>query len=300
MPVMQSVSEHAIIEFSSNMHVRAQQGKARLRPYVEIRRMDAKSIAYDGIGTVEAREITGRFADVEFDDIEHFRRQITRKRFGVVLPIDDMDVEERLTNPESNYVDACVRAMERQFDRVVTAAMFADVKTGENFENTVTATNDGVLTVDATGGLTYEKLLEIHENFIDNEVGNDMDVDIVMGITGTEHTDLMSEMELTSGDYSREYVVDKGRITQAVGITLLRFAANGATSVAKPILPVATGVRTSFAMTKGAICVGLSRDWTVKIQDRNDKHDTKQVVITGVLGAVRTEGKLIQKVTTTA
>ncbi len=298
MAVMDTVSQNAIIQFSEHMHIRAQQIKARLRPYVEIRQMNGKSMAYDGLGTVEAREINGRFSPVEFADIEHFRRKITKRRFEVTLPIDHTDVEERLMDPESNYAEASVRAMERQFDRVCIESMFADVLTGENMDTVVTAATDGVVTVDATAGLTYEKLLEIHKNFINNEVGNDMDINVVMGITGGEHSDLMGELELTSGDYSREYVVDKGRMQIATGINLVKFAATGAGG-ADPLLSVASGVRTSFAMAQGAICVGLSRSWSVKIQERTDLIDTKQVQITGVLGAVRTEGKLIQKVTTT-
>ncbi len=296
MAVMDTIDQHLITQFSDNMHVRAQQITARLRPYVMIRKMEGEFFAYDGLGTVEAREINGRFQDVEFDDIEHFRRQIRKRRFVVTLPVDRNDVESKLKDPNSDYADACVRAMERRFDRVVTEAMFADVKTGRDFENTITAANDGVLTVDATAGLTYEKLLEIHENFIDNEVGNDMPTKLVMGITGGEHTDLMSELELTSGDYSRQYVVDSGTIQKAVGINMVKFA--GDANV--PIIPVLAGVRQGFVMAEGAICVGVARTWDIKIQERTDKYDTTQIQITGVLGAVRTEGKLIQKVTTTA
>jgi hypothetical protein len=43
---------------------------------------------------------------------------------------------------------------------------------GRNFGTTVTAAADGVTTVDATGGFTYEKLLVIRANFIDGGVGN--------------------------------------------------------------------------------------------------------------------------------
>lgn len=299
MAVMDTVSNHAIIQFSELMHVRAQQIVARLRPWVQIRPMDGKSMAYDGLGSVEATEVNGRFAAAEFHDIEHFRRKITRKRFYVNLPIDEMDIEERLTDPQSNYATACVRAMERNFDRVVVNAMFADVQTGEDFSTTVTAANDGVLTVDATAGLTYEKLLEIHQNFIDNEVGNDLPAEFCMGITGDEHTDLMTELELTSGDYSRQYVVDQGTVQRVAGIKVVKFAARGASAGATSILPVVAGTRTSFCLTNDAMVVGLSRAWKIKIEPRPDLIDTKQVQIVGVLGAVRTEGKLIQKVTTT-
>lgn len=293
-----TISENAVIQFTEEIHVRMQQKQSRLQPFVKIQKMKGKAMAYDGMGTVELGDLQGRYAPVEFTEMEHWRRKITKMRFGATLPIDEQDLEERLTNPESGYAEALAFAARRKFDKVVVAAMFADVVTGEDFDSSLTFAQDGGLTVDATSGLTYEKLLEIQQNFIDNEVGNEMDVRFVMGITGDEHTDLMSELELTSGDYSREYVVDKGTIQRAAGIEIVKFAATGAGG-ATPILPVVAGVRTSFVMAEGAICVGMARQWRVKIQERSDLYDTTQVQITGVLGAVRTEGKLIQKVNTT-
>jgi hypothetical protein len=293
-----TISENAITQFSELVHVRQQQHSARLQPFCKLLQMKGKAMAYEGMGTVELAAIDGRHQAVEFSEMEHWRRKISKRRFGATLAVDRTDLEERLTDPTSGYADALAMAAKRQFDRVVVAAMFADVTTGEDFDGTVTFANDGGTTVDATGGLTYEKLLEIHQNFIDAEVGNDMDVKFCMGITGDEHTDLMSELELTSGDYSREYVVDKGTISRASGIELIKFAASGAGG-ADAILPVVTGVRTSFCMAENAIAVGIGRSWTIEVQPRNDLYDTTQIKITGVLGAVRTEGKLIQKVTTT-
>lgn len=298
MSINDTIEAHAKIIFTENVHNRVQQEKARLQPYIMQIPMKGKAMAYDGLGTVELGPLDGRYQKVEFSEIEHWRRKITKMRFGATLPIDDEDINERLKDPQSNYVEALSKAARRKFDRVVVDAMFADVKTGEDFEDTVTAAQDGVVTVDATSGLTYEKLMEIQENFIDNEVGLDTDTSLVMGITGNEHTDLMSEQELTSGDYSREYVVDKGTIQRAMGINLVKFAAAGAGG-ADPILPVASGTRTTFCMAQGAIVVAVSNQWDIKVEDRPDLYGTKQVKITGTLGAVRTEGKLIQKVTTT-
>lgn len=291
-----TVDQSLIIQFADMMHVRAQQNKARLRPTVEMKKMDGDVFAYDGIGIVDAREITGRFVPTVFDDIEHFRRKITRRRFVVTLPIDRMDVEGKLLDPQGAYATACVKAMERVFDRVVIEAMFADVKTGRDFETTVTYANDGGTTVTATSGLTYNQLLTIQQNFIDADVGTDAPIDLYMGITGREHSDLMAEIQLTSRDYTREAVVDNGQISSAAGFKLIKYAANANL----PLLPVASSNRTCFAMAYGAMCVGLSRNWKITIDNRPDYVDTTQVQITGVLGAVRTEGKLIQKITTTA
>jgi hypothetical protein len=290
-----SIDNALIIQFSDMIHSEAQQIRARLRDKVQIKKMTGDTYAYDGLGDIEAREVFGRVQPVVFSGIEHLRRKISRRRFVVTLPIDDMDVRAVLLNPEGKYAMETVRAMERQFDRVVVEAAFSDVMTGQDFQNPVTAVADGVATVDATGGLTYSKLLEIKQNFMDREVGNDVAEDLYLAISGDEHTALMNETQLTSGDFTHEFVVERGRITKALGMDLVVFGGG----VAKPMLDVTSGSRSCIAASTRGMCVGVSKEFSIAIKDRPDLVDTKQVQITGIIGAVRTEGVLIQKVLTT-
>lgn len=290
-----TIDRNLIIQFSDMLHVKAQQIKARLRPYVKVKPMSGDVFAYDGLGQVEAREVNGRVQLTQFDDLEHLRRKITRRRFVVTLPIDDMDVRALLLDPEGAYAEACVRAMERVFDRVGIEAMFASVLTGRDFETTLTAATDGVVTVDATVGLTYEKCLEIRKNFTNNEVGTEVPEQFVFGFTGDEEDSLMKETELISGDFSRQFVVDKGSVNRVVGMNAIVYGAD----VANPLLAVASTTRDCFAMSTRALCYGMSKEFSIKIEPRPDYIDTKQVQIVGILGAVRTEGILIQKVQTT-
>ena len=285
-----------IIEFSDMLHVKAQQIQARMRPHVKIRKMSGDLFAYDGLGDIEAQEISGYVQKTTFNNVEHLRRKISRRRFAVTIPIDGMEVAGALLNPEAPYAETCVRAMERMFDRVVVESMFATVYTGRDFETAVTFASDGGFTVDATGGLTYEKLLEAKQNFLDADVGTDVQESIVMGISGDENTALMKETELISGDYSREYVIDQGDIVKVLGMQLVKFAG----AVANPILNVTSGsARECFIASTRGICVGMSQDVKVSIKDRSDYIDTTQVQIVGTFGAVRTEGVLIQKLQTT-
>ena len=284
-----------VTQFSDMVHIAAQQTKARLRPFVQIKQMKGDVFAYDGLGPVEASEIIGMHQPVVFSDIDHKRRKISRRRFAVTLPIDKSNVRGMLLDPQADYAMACVRAMERVFDRIVVEALFADVYTGREFGTTVAFAADGGKTVTATGGLTYEKLLEINQNYIDNEVGNDVPVMKVMGISGDEHTALMKETELISGDYSRQYVVDGGEMQKAAGLGLVKFAG----AINRPILNVTGGVRSCFVMTQGAMVVGMSKEMELSIKDRPDLHETTQVEIVFEFGAVRSEGILVQKVTTT-
>lgn len=302
---MESVPQHYVNKFQDMIHVRAQQVKSRLRPYCRIKPMtNADFWKYDGMGQTESREVFVRNAPSGSDDIDHWTRKIPRRRFVVTILSDEFDVLGRLQDPQGMYANACVAAMERRFDLVVYQAMFADVLVGSDFSTTLTAAQDGVLTVNATGGLTLAKLLEGKKNFTDNEVGllgsggmvaGNGEPKMCYGISGDEESTLLQIATLTSGDYSRQYALEKGVITYAVGIELIKFGAN----VQNPVLQVATGVRTSFLMAEGAIAVGMNKEPKVTIKDRPELIDVTQIQVTMNMGACRTEGALIQKLTTT-
>jgi hypothetical protein len=293
---MNTIDNLQIIQFSDMLHVKSQQIRSRLRPFVQLKPMTGDFFAYDGLGDVEAREVHGRIQTTQFDSIDHLRRKIRRRRFVVTLPIDQSDVRGMLTNPQGPYAEASIRAMERQFDRVGIEAAFADVATGRDFETAVTFANDGGFTVNATAGLTYEKLLEIRKNWRNNEVGNEIKEQMLFLITGDEEEALMKETELISGDFSRQMVIDQGEITKAVGLNLIGYGAD----VPQPLLSVTSGTRDCIAMTGRALCYGLSKSMSVTVKDRADLVETNQIQIIGELGAVRTEGLLMQKVQTTA
>ena len=107
----------------------------------------------------------------------------------------------------------------------------------------------------------------------------------------------MNETKLTSGDYSRQYVIDKGEIQNALGFDLVKYA--GKTK--KPMLAVdSSNIRSCFAASTRGIVVGISLTPKLSIDKRNDYIETNQVQMVVEMGAVRTEGCLIQKIKTTA
>ena len=224
---------------------------------------------------------------------------MSRDRVVVTLLVDNKDVRGMLTDPQSQLAQLCIAAVERETDRVIYDAMFASVLTGRNFETTVTYSDDGGFAVDASSGFTYEKLLEIRANFMDAEVGNQGVVPIVIGISGDEHTDLMSEVELTSGDYTSQYVIAKGVITNAMGMDLVAFGAG--TTVTDPILEIASDTyRYSFALAQKGVALGISLERKVEVKDYPTKIETSIINVIKELGAVRTAGVRVQKIKLTA
>ena len=105
----------------------------------------------------------------------------------------------------------------------------------------------------------------------------------------------MGEVELISGDFTRAYNVESGRIKRALSLDLIAFGARAT----NPIIPVASAQRKLIAATKNAFCIGLSKDISISITQRDDYIETTQVQAIMEIGAVRTEGKLVQQVTVT-
>lgn len=284
-----------VIQFSEQVHVKAQQMNSRLRSRVETKMVRGEDYAYEDLGDVDAIEITARHQATVGEDVSHGRRRLRMREFRCTIYLDKKDSLETLIDPQRYYAASVARAMFRKFDAIVTEAAFANVFTGKAFATSTTFANDGGLTVDATAGLTYEKILEINENFIDNDVNTDEVESLYLTVSGEEHTDLMGETELTSGDFTRQFAVEKGSIVNAGGLDIVKFAANAT----NPILAVNSAVRDCVAASTRGICVGMSEDLTVEVDKRPDLNNLVQVQASMFLGGVRTEGKLVQKVQTT-
>jgi len=126
--MVQSIDQALIIQFSDLVHQEAQQMTSKLKPFVILKQMTGDVYAYDGLGRVDAREVNGRIAPADFDDIDHNRRKIARRRFVINLPVDSSDVRGALMDPDSEYAQAVAAGMMRQMDRVVSESAFADVR----------------------------------------------------------------------------------------------------------------------------------------------------------------------------
>lgn len=281
-----------ITEFNAALDKQEQQMTSRLLPLAKRVSISGDDFAYDGLTEVQTYRANGRNPDIQPTAASFTRRKMSRERVVVTLEVDDRDVRGMLTDPQSDLAQLCIAAIERETDRVIYDALFATVYTGRNFASSVSYSSDGVSSVDATSGFTYEKLLEIRANFIDNEVGNEGAVPIAIGISGDEHTDLMSEVELTSSDYSSQYAIQNGRITSALGMGLIAFGAG----VTDPILETVSSERISFALSQGGVALGISLERKVEVKDHPLKIETKIINVIKEMGAVRTQGVRIQRV----
>ncbi len=286
-----SIDQALVTQFSDEVYMQAQQMDFRFRPAVEEIRVAGKDYAVERLDRVEAVEVTTRHADTIAQDITHSRRQLAMREFRTTILLDDFDDVSTLIDPARGYSKAIAAAMNRKKDEIIAQAAFASVKTGRNFGSTVAFASDDGRTVSAGGiGLTYEKLTEAQENFIDGDV--DITQGLWLAVTGTQNTNMLSETELTSGDFVREYAIEKGRVSKAVGFDVLHFSG----TAALPVIGKVSTTRECIALAKGGIVLGVSKDMTLKISERPDKNHALQLQACMYIGAVRRDGKLVQKI----
>jgi len=296
---MQSIDNALIRQFRDSLHIEAQQMVSKAMPFVEFKTFQGDDLAYDSFGKVNEQEVESRNQKIEFAEAEFSRRKLKRRRFNVAVPVDASDVRGMLLDPTGPITKACIAAMNRRKDRIVTEAALADVLTGRDFGTTVTFAGDGGQEVDATAGFTYEKLLEVRRQFKAKDVPSGK---IGLLMSDQEEEALMKETELTSGDFTRMMPVDGGDLTRGVGMDFVIFGSSP--DGYDPILNInGSSERECIAIAatqeRAGICLGMSSDITVKIQERTDLIETTQVVVGLELGAVRTEGVLVQKIRTT-
>lgn len=289
----QTIDQALVTQFSNEVVTLAQQTQSYFRGNVAEIMVSGNDYAVERLDRVQAIEVTTRHADTVGQDITHTRRQLKMREFRSTIYLDDFDALQTLIDPQREYAKAVSAALMRNFDKVVADAAFADVQTGRTFGTAVTFANDDGITI-ATGstGATYDKLLEVKQNFIDNGVGMEFGEELIFAATGQQHTNMMKEEELTSGDFRRDYVVEGGSITKALGMKCLFFP--GLQNPA--IISKSSTTRSCIAFAKSGLAAGMNKDLQISIDKRPDKNNMIQVQSCMYIGAVRRDGFKVQKV----
>lgn len=288
---MTDVDVHYIRQFEGHVHHEMSQTQPRALKFCEETTIEGENKAVDSMAGIELSEVTARHQDINEVVPEHKRRKLQPRRYAAAILVDTNDIQSVLMDPDGEYRRELTAAVNRKIDRIILDAAFAAVLTGKEFATSVTYANDGGFTVNATGGLTYATLLEIVKNFTDAEVGNEFALDVGFFLSGDEEEDMMAISQLTSGDFSRQFPVDKGKLTHALGMEVVKFGA----AVSDPILAVSGGTRDCLVLQKGGIKFGMKGQISIVVENLPGKTQTHKIEAIINAGAVRKEGVMVQK-----
>jgi hypothetical protein len=283
-----------VTDFSNQLNTESQQITSKTRGKILERPVTGDYFDYYTIGGLNANKVTGRFAPRSSANPDLERRGVIAESWEQTLYYSGLDQLRSRVNVNSGYAKTLMAGMGREYDRTVYNALTGSVKTGKLFENTVTASADGVGTVTASSGLTYDKVLETIANF----KSKDIDEKIYFAITDKQWATLMSEVEAISSDYNKKMAAETGILPGILGAEFIVFGSNPTTG--SSIIPVSGGVRACVAFAQSGVHLGVLSDIQVKQSDRPDlEGDTSQLVVSSTFAALRTEGAKVQLINVT-
>jgi len=263
---------------------------------------DGKTHNFARMGRLELDKVDGRNPDKQYEDYSIDNRQFSKSRYTKTVTVDAKDdINELIADPTSNILRQLNNAKERVIDRIIADAAIGSVNVGSSdaTPSALSAANDGVVTVDASSGVTYEKIEEITQNFINNDFEYMDFSGSVIAITGSENTDLMSEIEFINNDYISGKPVEKGIMDNAGTYKTILFAgSDGTITVNNPVLDEGVTLRKCLVLAPQSMAVAMELS-DLSVTKSATKVNSYDITIDYWIGAMRTEGVKTQILSTT-
>lgn len=299
-----SIDQGALLNFQDSFYQLAQQTKSKLQATgaIDFVSAEGKTTNMARIGRIELTEVNTRNPDKQFGDYSIDNRQFQKRRFTKTITIDSKyDINEMLKDPTSDILTQLSNAKERVIDRIAIACAVGPVSVGapDAAQSTITAAQDGVVTIDATAGVTYQTVMAGTENFINNDVPMDVWTGSTLCITGRENTNLMNEVEFINNQYMTSLPQD-GVISKAGAFYIALFAGstNGGVQVINPILPEGLTTRQCVLLAPKSIIMAMELA-LLDVQRSSTKVNSWDLTIDFWINGMRAEGAKVQIITTT-
>lgn len=275
-------------QFSSQVHLLAEQRTARLQPVVTREEVTGESFARERIGTTQdtANQINTRHGDTPLNDTPHSRRWGFPKDYDVADLIDNPDRLKLLIDPQGPYVQKHAGVMGRTWDDEVINASLGTAVTGNSAGGTQALPSGQKLTSNSGNALSVQKLINAKELLDANEVP-EMNRFFITNAKGMSQ--LLADEKATSADFASVRALTRGEINDFMGFTFIR----------SERVPIASGTRSDVALVQGGVIMGVAQDITATANQRPDKRNAQQIYTWSSWGAVRIEDEMVVEVQST-
>lgn len=303
-----TIDQAKIQSWETNFYTLASQKTSLLSNLPAIKHIDFSAAKHNivRLNSLEIQEISGRNPKVNYEETSFDNRQIVKRNFAKSILFDKYDNLEMMSDPTSDIYTEVMQAFDRMKDRIIAEACFASVMCGDPNNGvaltSVTAEEDGVKTIDATSGLTYNLLKQAHTNFINSNIlsGDLMNSNLSFICAGSDMSQLLDEDKFINNNYTSIRPVDNGVITKVLGMNVVTLAGSqtNQTEYTNPILKEDGTTRDCIILAPDSIRFVVS-DVSIEIREPDEYYRSKALVFSARLGAIRTEGAKIQKIKTT-
>lgn len=300
-----NIDQAKLLLFEKNFEKIANQRDSKLLNTPAIKYMDIKGIS--NVSRLDSNELVdvtsqGRNPNKQYVDMRNDNRKSIAKRLTATYLVDDYDKAVNLiTDPTSYLFDNLKEAKSRAADAFVAHVATAPVVIGapDAAGTTVTAEDDGVLTIDGKSKFDYKTVISpaitmFTNNYIDCSMGT------TLAISATEEEALRNDDYYMNAFYSKQNTVDKGAITNASGFNVVTFAGsvNGGTEIENPILNEESGVRTNLLLAPNSIAFAVEVG-RLEIERAAGKVNSWEITIDMWLKGLRLQGAQVIKILST-
>lgn len=269
-----------VTQFHDSFVAAAEQKESRLESTVTSRGMiTGSSFTANDMGTIEANQVTNRYGDTEWTIPDAGVRSALMSDYDVAIPIERTDLPKLLANPQGDYLQRAIAAMNRKKDAVIYAAMIGSAlrKTDESGAFAGVAVPSGQQIAAGGTGMTKAKLITAKKLFRTNEADEHNGEELYIAYDAGMLEDVLSDTTLTSADYMAVKMLQEGDISgRWLGFRWVPYEALSGTSTKKAV-----------AWTKTAVHVGMGENITTDIGPRRDKRNLIQIYAAMAIGAVR-------------
>lgn len=273
-----STVDAAFVEaFKSNVIHLCQQKPSKLRSTVETMTVKAEVANVERIGSKEAVEKVTRHTVTPVMDIEHTRRRFPMQDFQFADLIDEEDEIRMLISPKSAYAQTGAWAMNRQYDRLILAALGGNATDGEGAAVALPAGQK----LTSSGGLTLDAVIATKELLDANEVDPD---NRFMVVNSSAMSDMLGTTEVSSSDFNSVKALVQGSFDTWLGFKWIQ----------TELLPA----NKLYAYHKSGMRLGIGRDVSTRIDKRFDVSYATQIYLAFTAGATRVEEEKVVEIST--
>lgn len=279
-----SIPTHFVEQFSSRVHMLAEQKTSRLRSTVMIDMVDGESKAIERLGGSELNEITERHGDTPLNEVEHTRRWLYLRDFDVADLIDKPDRVKLLIEPDGKYTMRHASAMGRGIDDEVIRALGASATEGKT-GTTTTVLPSAQKIVSGSTGMTIDKLIAAKEILDAAEIDDFIPRFCVA--QSKQRSNLLSDDKISSNDYNTVKALVRGEIDTYLGFKFVsseRLQVDGSSD------------RLCYCYAQQAVTLGMGAEPSTTASPRPDKRNAQQIYTWGSWGAVRVEDEMVVQI----
>ena len=300
-----SIDQGAKLTFESSFIKLAQQQQSKLQGTSAIVYVPSMGKTHNmgRMGRVELTKVGTRNPKKVYMDYNIDNRNFSKSRYTGTFQIDKkQDINELLADPTSDLLQSLVMAKGRTEDREVIAGAIGPVLVGapDTAQTSLSATNDGVITTTATGGLDYSDIITVTENFLANDVPMEDFTGSLLCIAPKENSELMAITQFINNDYISGEIVNEGYAKRAgmYGVQIFAGSQNGGITVPQPILPEGASTRSCVVLAPNSVAVSYELN-KLDVTPSPDRVNSLDITIDMWIGVMRIEGARVQILTTT-